>query len=316
MSRFRDFKIYSGGSNPDLAADIAAEMGAELGALRVDRFADKEVRVQFNQTVRGVDVFLVQSTCKPVNDSLMELLLMIDAAKRASAARITAIIPYFGYARQDRKDRPRVPISAKLVANLIETAGADRVLTVHLHADQIQGFFDVPVDHLYSAPVIINCLTKHFSNGESVIVSPDAGAANRSRALAKRLDFDLAIIDKRRPEPNMSEVVNIIGDVKDRSAILVDDMIDTGGTLVKAAEALANAGAKSVIAAATHPVFSGPAIERITNSPLEKVYVCDTIPLREEAANCEKIELLSTASLLARAITCIHEEQSIKQLFV
>jgi len=316
VSRFRDFKIYTGGANPDLAEDIAGELGVELGALRVDRFADKEVRVQFNQTVRGVDVFLAQSTCRPVNDNLMELLLMIDAAKRASAARVTAIIPYFGYARQDRKDRPRVPISAKLVANLVEKAGADRVLTVHLHADQIQGFFDVPVDHLYSAPVIINCLTKHFANGESVIVSPDAGAANRSRALAKRLDFDLAIIDKRRPEPNMSEVVNIIGDVEGRSAILVDDMIDTGGTLVKAAEALANAGAKSVIAAATHPVFSGPAIERIINSPLEKVYVCDTIPLREEAANCDKIELLSTASLLARAITCIHEEQSIKQLFV
>ncbi|MGM0381456.1 MAG: ribose-phosphate pyrophosphokinase [bacterium] len=316
MSRFRDFRIYSGNSNPVLAEDIAGRLDDDLGELRVDSFADGEVRTQFTQTVRGMDVFLTQSTCRPVNDNLMELLLMIDAAHRASAARVTAIIPYFGYARQDRKDRPRVPISAKLVANLLEEAGADRILTMHLHADQIQGFFDIPVDHLYSAPVIIDHLKSCYPGDDSVIVSPDAGAANRSRALAKRLDFDLAIIDKRRPEPNLSEVVNIIGDVEGKNCILVDDMIDTGGTLCQGAQALADSGARSVVAVATHPVFSGPAIERIEDSALEKVFVCDTIPLENEADNNGKIEILSTGEMFAKAVRCIHEEQSIKQLFV
>ncbi len=316
MSRFRDFRIYSGNANPALAADIAGRLDDELGELRVDRFADGEIRTQFTQTVRGMDVFLVQPTCRPVNENLMELLLMIDAAHRASAARVTAIIPYFGYARQDRKDRPRVPISAKLVANLVEKAGADRVLTMHLHADQIQGFFDIPVDHLYSAPVIIDHLTECYPENGSVIVSPDAGAANRSRALAKRLNFDLAIIDKRRPEPNLSEVVNIIGEVEGQNCILVDDMIDTGGTLCTAADALEAAGANSVVAVATHPVFSGPALERINNSELESVYVCDTIPLEEEADENGKIEILSTGEMFAKAVRCIHEEQSIKRLFV
>ncbi len=316
MSRFRDFRIYAGNSNPSLAADIADRLDDELGELRLDRFSDGEIRTQFTQTVRGMDVFLAQSTCRPVNENLMELLLMVDAANRASAARVTAIIPYFGYARQDRKDRPRVPISAKLVANLLEEAGADRVLTMHLHADQIQGFFDIPVDHLYSAPVIISHLQEVFPENSSVIVSPDAGAANRSRALAKRLDFDLAIIDKRRPEPNLSEVVNIIGEVEGKNCILVDDMIDTGGTLCQGAEALAEAGANTVVSVATHPVFSGPAIERIENSSMESVFVCDTIPLEEEASACDKIEILSTGEMFAKAVRCIHEEQSIKQLFV
>ncbi len=316
MSRFRDFKIYSGNSNPGLASDIAKRLGESTGNLRVDRFADDEIRVKFNQTVRGVDVFLTQSTCRPVNNNLMELLLMIDAARRASAARITAIIPYFGYARQDRKDRPRVPISAKLVANLIEEAGADRVLTMHLHADQIQGFFDIPVDHLYSAPILIDCLSKKFDAEESVIVSPDAGAANRSRALAKRLDFTLAIIDKRRPEPNRAEVINVIGDVEGKDCILVDDMIDTGGTLITASEALIENGARSVTAAATHPIFSRDAVDRMEDSPLNKIYVCDTIPLEGKARQSDMIKLLGTGELFSQAIRCIHEERSIKELFV
>ncbi len=316
MSRFRDFKIFAGNSNPALATDIAKKLGISTGDIRVDKFADGETRVKFNQTVRGIDVFLVQSTSRPVNNNLMELLLMIDAARRASAARVTAIIPYFGYARQDRKDRPRVPISAKLVANLIEEAGADRVLTLHLHADQIQGFFDIPVDHLYSAPIIIDCLKDNFSPDDAVIVSPDAGAANRSRALAKRLDFELAIIDKRRPEPNRAEVINVIGEVDGKDAILVDDMIDTGGTLVTAAESLVEAGAASVTAAATHPIFSKDALDKIESSPLNKIYVCDTIPLQRPVQENTQIKVLSTGKLLSKAVQCIHEEQSIKSLFV
>lgn len=316
MSRFRDFKIFAGNSNPGLATDIAKKLDATTGNIRVDQFADGESRVKFNQTVRGLDVFLVQSTSRPVNEHLMELLLMIDAAQRASAARITAIMPYFGYARQDRKDRPRVPISAKLVANLLEEAGADRLLTLHLHADQIQGFFDIPVDHLYSAPIIIDCLKRNFSAEDAVIVSPDAGAANRSRALAKRLDFELAIIDKRRPEPNRAEVVNVIGDVEGKDAILVDDMIDTGGTLTTAADCLDAAGANSVTAAATHPLFSRDALEKIEASPLNKVYVCDTIPLKGHARDNKQFKVLSTGKLLSQAVKCIHKERSIKELFV
>ena len=316
MSRFRDFKIFSGNSNPKLAKGIAEKLNTTVGEIRTDRFADGEIRVKFDQTVRGIDAFLVQSTCAPVNDNLMELLLMIDAARRASAARITAIIPYFGYARQDRKDRPRVPISAKLVANLLEKAGADRILTIHLHADQIQGFFDIPVDHLYSAPILINCLESRFNSADTVIVSPDAGAANRSRALAKRLDFDLAIVDKRRPEPNRAEVVNLIGEVKNKNAILVDDMIDTGGTLITAAKNLKENGALSVTAVATHPVFSNNALGKLVDSPLNKIYVCDTIPLNGSAADSEKVEVLGTAKLISQAVGCVHEERSIKDLFV
>ncbi|MFB6355908.1 MAG: ribose-phosphate pyrophosphokinase, partial [bacterium] len=292
MSRFRDRRLYSGNSNESLAREVSNCLNEDLGNIRVDQFADGESRVKFNQTVRGVDVFLMQSICRPVNDHLMELLLMIDAAQRASAARITAVIPYFGYARQDRKDRPRVPISAKLVANMIEQAGADRVLTVHLHADQIQGFFDVPVDHLYSAPIVVDYLSGEFNDNNAIIVSPDAGSVARSRALAKRLNFGLAIIDKRRPEPNKSKVAHLIGEVEGKDCIIVDDMIDTGGTLCEAANTIHEAGARSVVAFATHPIFSDPAVERIESSELESVVVCNTIPLRDNARKCEKITVL------------------------
>ncbi len=316
MSRFRDLRICSGTANLDHAERIAGQLGVELGDITVKRFADGETRVQYEQTVRGVDLFLVQPTCPPVNDNLMELLLMIDAAKRASAARVTAVIPYFGYSRQDRKDRPRVPISAKLVANMLEEAGADRILAMHLHADQIQGFFDVPVDHLYSTPVVIDHLRERFPPGESVIVSPDAGAVNRSRALAKRLDFELAIIDKRRPKPNMSQVANIIGDVERKNCILLDDMVDTAGTLTHSAEALDEAGAASVHAVATHPILSDPAPRRLRESELDTIIVCDTIPLNGKMEGFDNLTVLNTSKLFADAITCVHEEQSIQKLFV
>lgn len=316
MSRFRDFRICTGSSNPALAEDIADELSTDLSGLECKTFADGERRVQYENTVRGVDLFLVQSTSRPVNDHLMELLLMIDSARRASAARITAVVPYLGYSRQDRKDRPRVPISAKLVANLLEEAGADRVLTMHLHADQIQGFYDIPVDHLYSTPLVVNYLDNNYQENNSVIVAPDAGAADRSRALARRVGFDMAIVDKRRPEPNRSEVANIIGEVDGRNAIILDDMIDTAGTLTGAARAIFDEGAESVTAIATHPIFSEPALERIKDSPLEDVIVCDTIKLSEKAQNCEKITVLSTANLLSQAIQCVHEERSIQELFV
>ncbi|MFB6346124.1 MAG: ribose-phosphate diphosphokinase [bacterium] len=316
MSRFRDIRICAGSSIPSLTRAVADDLGTGLGGLECKTFSDGERRVQYEQTVRGVDLFLFQSTSTPVNDHLMELLLMIDSARRASAARITAVIPYLGYSRQDRKDRPRVPISAKLVANLIEEAGADRVLTMHLHADQIQGFYDIPVDHLYSTPLVVNYLNENYDDENSVVVAPDAGAADRSRALARRVDFDLAIIDKRRPEPNRSKVANIIGDVEGRNAIILDDMIDTAGTLTGAAEAIDQEGAKSVRAVATHPLFSEPAIERIEDSPLEDVTVCDTISLSDKASKSDKINVLSTAELISDAIRCIHEEQSIQELFV
>lgn len=316
MSRFRDIRVCSGNANRPLAKNIADQLDLELGEPCVDRFADGEVRIQYKETVRGIDLFLVQPTCAPVNDHLMELLLMIDAARRASAARITAVIPYFGYSRQDRKDRPRVPISAKLVANLLQEAGVDRILTLHLHADQIQGFFDIPVDHLYSTPIYIDYLSEHYESNDGVIVSPDAGSVARSRALAKRLDMELAIVDKRRPKPNQSEVMNIIGEVEGKVAIIIDDMIDTGGTLTHAANAIADAGASRVIASATHPIFSEPALERIHDSALSEVVVCNTIPVEEEALEPEIIEIEDCSKLLADAITCIHEEQSIQELFV
>lgn len=316
MSRFRDYRLYSGSSNPDLVDRVAEELDTEPGGVELGTFSDGECHVHLERTVRGLDVFLMQSTSRPVNDHIMELLLMIDAARRASAGRITAVIPYMGYGRQDRKDRPRVPISAKLLADLLEVAGADRVLTMHMHADQIQGFFSIPMDHLYSTPIVVEHLSEHFPDDHSVIVSPDAGAANRSRALAKRLDFELAIIDKRRPEPNQARVANIIGDVRDKRAIILDDMIDTGGTLTRAARAIHEAGARSVMAVATHPIFSSPAIERIEDSPLEEVIVCDTIQLNERARSCDKITLLPTTSMWVRAIRCIHEEKSITELFV
>lgn len=316
MSRFRDFRVYSGSSNPSLAEKISDQLDTDLGDIDLEEFADGERFIQFNQTVRGVDVFLVQSLSPPVNDHLMELLLMIDSAKRASAGRITAVIPYLGYSRQDRKNKPRVPVSAKLVANQIQVAGADRVLTMHMHSDQIQGFYDIPVDHLYSTPIVMNHLEDRFPPENTVIVSPDVGAADRSRALARRLDFDLAIIDKRRPEPNKSEVANIIGEVRGQNAILLDDMVDTAGTLTQASEAIMEAGADSIIAVATHPIFSEPAIQRIQDSPLEEVIVCNTIQPHEKASNCDQVQLLDTSGLMARAVTCIHEERSIQKLFV
>lgn len=317
MSRFRDMRICSGRAHPDLAENIADQFNVDLGDIDLDHFADGEIRVQFRQTVRGVDVFLVQPTGRPVNENLMELLLMIDAAQRASAARITAVIPYFGYARQDRKDKPRVPISAKLVANMLEEAGADRVLTLDLHADQIQGFFDVPVDHLYARPVLIDYLAENYNQNGSVIVSPDAGSVNNSRSYATRLDMEIAIVDKRRPEPNKSKVMNIIGEVEGKNCIIVDDMIDTGGTLTSAANAIAEAGASSVVATATHPVFSEPAIERIKDSALEEVAVLNTIPvdLETDSEAADIINVLDSSKLLADAIRCIHEEQSIRELF-
>lgn len=315
MSRFRDFRVCSGSSNPKLAKAIAEHLGTDLGGLQTTTFADGERRVQYQKTVRGVDTFIIQSTSKPVNDHLMELLLAIDSAQRASAARITAVVPYLGYSRQDRKDRPRVPISAKLVANLIEEAGADRVLTMHLHADQIQGFYDVPVDHLYSTPLITNHLESHYDE-DAVIVAPDAGAADRCRFVARQVGLNLAIIDKRRPEPNKSEVAHIIGDVEDSDTIILDDMIDTAGTLTGAAKAIEEDGARSVSALATHPLFSDPALERIEDSPLEDVVVCDTIPLSQEAEASSKVSVLDTSSLFAGAIECIHKEKSIQDLFV
>jgi len=314
VSRFRDFRIYSGTANPELAENIAGHMESDLGNMYHNRFADGELLVQFKQTVRGVDVFLVQSTCRPVNEHLMELLLMIDAAQRASAGRITAVIPYFGYARQDRKDRSRVPISAKLVANLIEEAGADRVLTMHLHADQIQGFFDIPVDHLYSRHIFIDYLSKHYDQDGSVIVSPDAGSVNSARRYATLLDMNIAIVDKRRPEPNQSQVMNIIGEVEGKNCIIVDDMIDTGGTLTSAAKALYEAGAGQVLAAATHPVFSHQAVARINDSVLEECAVCNTIPVDSTGEN-GVIHILDCSKLLADAISHIHQEQSINALF-
>lgn len=316
MSRFRDFRICAGSATPDLAERIAVQLDAEVGTMETRQFADGERRIQYEETVRGVDLFLVQSTSPPVNDNLMELLLMIDSAQRASAGRITAVVPYLGYSRQDRKDRPRVPISAKLVANLIEEAGADRMLTMNLHADQIQGFYDIPVDHLYSTPLVVNHIQSSYDNENSVIVSPDAGAADMCRAHATRVDMELAIIDKRRPEPNQAEVAHIIGDVEGRNAIILDDMVDTAGTLTGAAEALAEAGARSVRAVATHALFSDPALSRIEESPLEEVVVCDTIPLDSRAEQSEKISVLGTAGLFSGGIRCIHEESSIQDLFV
>jgi ribose-phosphate pyrophosphokinase len=281
----------------------------------IQTFSDGEVYLQFQENVRGADVFLIQPTCAPVDHHLMQLLLMIDAAKRASADRITAVLPYYGYARQDRKDKPRVPISAKLVASLLERAGADRIMTMDLHAAQIQGFFDVPVDHLFSAPVMIDYF-KPLNIPDMTVVSPDAGGVERARAFGKRMNAPLAIIDKRREEANVAEVMNVVGEVEGRHCLLVDDLIDTAGTLVKGAEALLEQGAKSVSACATHAVLTGPAVERIEESPLREVLFTNSIPLPEEAKGSSKIKSLSVAPLLARAIQSIHEETSVSILFV
>ena len=315
-SLFTDFKVFSGTANPALTAGICQALKCPAGDAMIKRFADGEVHLQIQENVRGTDVFVVQPTCTPVNEHLIELLLMIDAFKRASAERITAVLPYYGYARQDRKDRPRMPISAKLVASLLERAGASRVLALDLHAAQIQGFFDIPVDHLFSAPVMIDYFENRFERGELIIVSPDAGGVERARSFAKRLNAPLAIIDKRRTDANVAEVMNIIGDVHGKHCLMVDDLVDTAGTLVKGVEALLSQGAKSVRACATHAVLSGPAVERLTTSPLLELVVTDSIPLSEAAAGCPKIKVLSVASLLARAIQSIHEGGSISTLFI
>jgi len=308
-------KIFSGSANRPLAQEIAKNLGLELAEAQVKAFADGENNIQIHENVRGADVFVVQPTCTPVNHNIMELLFMIHALKLSSAERITAVLPYYGYARQDRKDKPRVPISAKLVARLIEASGADRVLTLDLHAAQIQGFFDIPVDHLFGTPVMID----YFKSREMpnlTVVSPDAGGVERARAFAKRLNAPLAIIDKRREEANVAEVMNVIGEVEERNCLMVDDLIDTAGTLVKGAEALLDHGARSVSACATHAVLSGPAVKRIEESSLKEVVVTNSIPLSSEAAQCGKIRALTIAPLLARAVQSIHEETSVSILFV
>ncbi|HXA06488.1 MAG TPA: ribose-phosphate pyrophosphokinase [Bryobacteraceae bacterium] len=314
MNRDR-VKIFSGNANPALAEEICRYLGLDLGVAQVKAFADGESNIQIQENVRGADVFVVQPTCTPVDHHIMELLFMIHALKLSSAERITAVLPYYGYARQDRKDKPRVPISAKLVASLIEASGADRVLTLDLHAAQIQGFFDIPVDHLFGTPVMIDYF-KPLEIPRLTVVSPDAGGVERARAFAKRLNAPLAIIDKRREEANVAEVMNVIGKVKDRNCLVVDDLIDTAGTLVKGAKALLDHGAASVSACATHAVLSGPAVERIERSALKEVIVTNSIPLSKKARQCSKIRVLSIAHLLARAVESIHEETSVSILFV
>jgi len=309
-------QIFAGNSNPDLASRVSSFLDVPLGQAEVRRFSDGEVMVEIDENVRGCDVFVIQSTSTPVNDHLMELLLMLDAFRRASAKRVTAVIPYYGYARQDRKVSPRVPISAKLVADLISAAGASRVLTLDLHAGQIQGFFDVPVDNLYATPVLFKYVREKVGQESVTVVSPDPGGVERARAFAKRLDAGLAIIDKRRARPNEVAEMRVVGDVVGQTAVIVDDIVDTAGTLAAAAGALKTAGAKSVFACCTHPVLSGPAIERIQNSELTKLLVTDTIPLRDEGRACGKIEVLSIAHLLGEAIRRTHREESISSLFM
>ena len=310
-----DMKIFSGSAHPELTRGIADVLGVPVGQAKLRRFPDTEVSFQIEENIRGTDVFVVQPTSPPVDEHIMELLVMIDAFRRSSAARITAVIPYYGYARQDRKDKPRVPISAKLVANILGAAGANRVLTMDLHKAQIQGFFDIPVDHLFAAPVIIDHLSRlHQSN--LTIVSPDAGGAERARAYAKRLGAELAIIDKRRGESGAAEVMHVIGDVRGRTCILQDDIIDTAGTMQKAAVALAESGAARVMGCAVHGVLSGPAIERIESSPIDQLVVTNTIPQDGVRDRCGKILCLSVARLLGQAIRSIHEETSVSSLFV
>jgi ribose-phosphate pyrophosphokinase len=311
-----ELKVFTGSAHPRLAEEIADFLGVPLGQARLHRFPDSEVGFQIDENIRGTDVFVLQPTCAPVDQHLMELCVMIDAFRRSSAARITAVVPYYGYARQDRKDKPRVPISAKLVANLLTAAGVNRVLTMDLHKAQIQGFFDIPVDHLFAAPVIIDHLSRQ-NHGDLTIVSPDAGGAERARAYAKRLGAELAIIDKRRSSATgAAEVMNVVGDVEGRTCILQDDIIDTAGTMQKGAQALADAGAKRVLACAVHGVLSGPALDRIEASPIESLIVTNTIPQRASVARCGKIKVLSVARLLGQAIRSIHEETSVSSLFV
>jgi ribose-phosphate pyrophosphokinase len=310
-------RIFAGNSNPELAREICAYLGVPLGNARVSRFSDGETRVEIEESVRGADVYVVQSTCTPVNDHLMELMIMVDALKRASAGSISAVVPYFGYARQDRKAAPRAPISARLVTDMLTAAGAARLITMELHAGQIQGFFNGPVDHLYCSPVMLDHMRGlELELVNPVIVSPDAGGVERARAYAKRLGASLAILDKRREQANVAEVMHLIGDVSGRDAIIVDDMVDTAGTLVRGAEALSKFGARRVYCVATHPVLSGPAIGRITESVLEAVIVSNTIPLTAAGRACPKIVQLSVADLFGEAIKRIHDFDSVSSLFV
>ena len=307
--------LFTGNANPVLAHEIATSLGVELGQVAVGRFSDGEVTVEIRQNVRARDVFVMQPTCNPTNENLMELLMMVDAIKRASARRITAVIPYYGYARQDRRPRStRVPISAKVVANLLETVGVERVLTMDLHADQIQGFFDIPVDNIYASPVLLSDL-KSKAYRDLVVISPDVGGVVRARALAKQLGCDLAIIDKRRPAANVAEVMHVIGDIEGRNCVIMDDMIDTAGTLVKAADVLKERGAKRVFAYCTHPVFSGMAVDRIAKSKLDEVVITNTIPMSEAAKTCPKIRQLSVAFLFAETIRRISDGESVTSLF-
>ncbi len=308
-------KVFTGSANPALADEMCQHLGIDLGMARVKQFSDGEINLQIQENVRGADVFVLQPTCTPVERHLMELLLMIDALKRASAERITTVLPYYGYGRQDRKDKPRVPISAKLVAGLLERAGSDRIMALDLHAAQIQGFFDIPVDHLFFRPVMIDHF-KPLDIPDLTIVSPDAGGVERARSVAKRLNAPLAFIDKRREEANVAEVMNVIGDVDGQNCLIVDDLIDTAGTLVKGTEALLERGAASVSACATHAVLSGPAVERIQESKIKEVVFSNSIPLSDKAKACRKIKSLSIAPLLARAVQSIHEETSVSILFI
>jgi len=308
-------KLFAGSSNPALAQSVATYLDIDLGKAEVGTFSDGEVMVEIGENVRGSDCFVLQSTCSPANTHIMELLIMVDALRRSSAARITAAIPYYGYARQDRKVRPRVPITAKLVADLISTPGTDRVLCIDLHAGQIQGFFNIPVDNVYATPILLQEIRTRFP-GPQTIISPDAGGVERARAYAKRLGADLAIIDKRREAANVAEVMNIVGDVKGKNCVIVDDMVDTAGTLTEGAQALVKEGASSVSAVITHPILSGPAIKRIVESPLQELVVTDTVPLRPEAKDCEKLKVVSVAPLLGEAIRRINNEESVSSLFV
>ena len=310
-----DLRIFSGNSNPMLAKKICEYLDLSMGGAKVTTFSDGEIQIEIDENVRGKDVFVIQSTCAPVNNNLVELLLMIDALKRASAQRITVVMPYYGYARQDKKVAPRVPISAKMVADLLTVAGAKRVITMDLHASQIQGFFDIPVDNLFAAPVILEYLRENFGS-QAVIISPDAGGVERARAFAKRIDAGLAIVDKRRDAPNQAKAMAVIGDVKGKVGIILDDMVDTAGTLTEAAAAVKNEGALEVHACCSHPVLSGPAVDRVTESEMKSLIVTDTIPLSDKAAACGKIKVLSIAGLVGEAIIRCHRGDSVTSLFV
>ncbi|MFH1217472.1 MAG: ribose-phosphate pyrophosphokinase [Pseudomonadota bacterium] len=316
MGSLKDIMIFSGNANPSLAKDICAHLEMELSNADVRKFSDGETYVEIGENVRGKDIFIVQPTCTPVNDHLMELILMSDALRRASARRITAVMPYYGYARQDRKVAPRVPISAKVVAEMLMAVGVRRVLTMDLHSGQIQGFFNIPVDNLYAAPVLLKNISETFAGKEVIMVSPDAGGVERTRAFAKRLNAGLAIIDKRRERANQSQAMNVIGNVSGKHAILLDDMVDTAGTLCQAAEILVKEGAQEVFAYCSHAVLSGPAIDRINGSRIKQLVVTDTIPQTDEAKKCSKIKVLSVSELLGDSIRCIHSEDSVSSLFV